>query len=98
MYCPAQIDGTPYYGPMLESLFDKYPRHVVLSDLVLPDFSKAFDAVEALTGGHLQCVCAGGVLSGYLPFLSGVPQGSILGEAIRTYNYHMYAGDVQLCI
>jgi hypothetical protein len=33
VYCPPRIDEFLYYGPVLESLVDKYPTHVVLGDL-----------------------------------------------------------------
>jgi ribonucleases P/MRP protein subunit RPP40 len=38
--------------------------------------------IESYLSGRFQCVIAGRVLSGYLPVLSGVPQGSILGSLL----------------
>jgi hypothetical protein len=35
LYCSPRIDGFPYYGPVLDSIVDKYPKIVVLGDLII---------------------------------------------------------------
>jgi hypothetical protein len=70
------------------------------------DFSSsAVGFIRSYLTERSQCVSAGKVLSGFLPVLRGVPQGSVLSplfyafydlcRVIRSSQYHIYADDFQ---
>jgi hypothetical protein len=72
------------------------------------DFSSsAVGFIRSYLTEKSQCVSAGGVMSGFLPVLRGVPQVSGLGSllftlfindfcrVIRSSQYHVYANDCQ---
>lgn len=92
--------------------FDSVDHTVLLNKLRHLFFfsNTACNLIESYLKGRQQCVKIDNELSGKLPNLAGVPQGSILGplffilfindlpDLVENSRVHIYADDVQLCI
>jgi len=90
--------------------FDTIDHHILCSKLYkLYYFSKsAIKLIKSYLTNRFQAVYANFNTSSFLPILTGVPQGSVLGpllfslyandlpKVLRYCNYHIYADDVQL--
>lgn len=97
------LDYTKAFDTLDHRLMSAILRHIGLG-------FKSVDLLYSFLTKREQCVSVAGRMSSYLPTVSGVPQGSVLGpllysiytsafaKSLQFSNCHFYADDTQLCI